>query len=106
MRLLRYLTEQALNGRDRELKEYGIGVDVLERGSDFDPRTDTIVRVQARRLRAKPDDYYRREGTSDRIVVTVPKARYAVECEMPQAVRLAIHGARSSGRLRTRFRTR
>ena len=38
---------------DNELKEYTLGVEVFDRGASFDPRIDTIVRVQARRLRAK-----------------------------------------------------
>ena len=85
-RLLQYLAAHTLDGSDRALKEYGVGVDVFDRGSDFDPRIDTIVRVQARRLRAKLDDYYRREGISDSIVITVPKGRYAIEYEAAPAV--------------------
>jgi serine/threonine-protein kinase len=49
------------------------------RGPDFDPRTDTIVRVQARRLRLKLDDYYRHEGAGDAVRLCVPKGRYLVE---------------------------
>jgi serine/threonine-protein kinase len=80
-RLLQYLTEKALQGVDSHVKEYGIGVDVFDRGSDFDPRTDTIVRAQVRRLRAKLVDYYGREGAGDPIVVRVPKGRYTIACE-------------------------
>ena len=41
------------------------GVDVFGRGPDFDPRADTIVRVQARRLRAKLHEFYAVEGHAD-----------------------------------------
>jgi hypothetical protein len=59
---LQFLVERTLQGRSDEIKEYALGVDVFDRGSDFDPRTDTIVRVQARRLRAKLDEYYEGSG--------------------------------------------
>ena len=48
-----------------ELKEYVIGVQVFGKEDSFDPRTDPIVRVQARRLRAKLVRYYREEGRAD-----------------------------------------
>ncbi len=80
-RLLQYIVESTIGGRERDLKEYAVGVDVFGRGPDFDPRTDTIVRVQARRLRARLDDYYRREGVGDPIIVDVPRGRYVAECQ-------------------------
>jgi hypothetical protein len=52
-RLLRHLVQATLEGTAERLKEYAVGVDVFDRPPSFDPRTDTIVRVQARRLRAK-----------------------------------------------------
>ncbi len=58
-RLLRFLVERTLEGRSHEVKEYAVGVDVFDRGADFDPRTDTIVRAEARRLRAKLAEYAR-----------------------------------------------
>ncbi len=64
-KLLHHIVEETLQGRASELKEYALGVDVFNRGSDFDPRADTIVRVQARRLRAKLDAYYRAEHDGD-----------------------------------------
>jgi hypothetical protein len=59
-RLSRFLTlavEVAQGGRTDTLKEYRIGVDVFDRGPNFDPRTDPIVRVQAAKLRSKLTDY-------------------------------------------------
>ena len=78
-RLLQYLVEHASGGA-QELKEYAVGVDVFDRGPDFDPRTDTIVRVQARRLRAKLDEYYRGAGATDPVLIELPKGQYLVEC--------------------------
>ena len=52
-RFLRYVVEETVAGRGEGLKEYSIGVEVFDREASFDPRTDPIVRVQARRLRAR-----------------------------------------------------
>ena len=66
-RLLRYLVEQSLRGRADQLKEYTLAVEVFQRGAAFDPLTDSIVRVQAGRLRAKLLQFYEGEGRSDPI---------------------------------------
>src|ERR1017187_2560975 len=57
-RLLRYTVEAALAGRGDSLKEYTLGVEALGRAQSFDPRQDTIVRVQARKLRERLAAYY------------------------------------------------
>jgi hypothetical protein len=56
--LLRYLVDKALRGEQGELKEYSIALAVFERAPSFDPRDDTIVRAQARRLRQVLATYY------------------------------------------------
>ena len=73
---LRHVVEKTLVGDGAPLKEYSIGVEVFDRGDSFDPRTDTIVRVQARRLRAKLAEYYAGEGRADSIVIELPKGGY------------------------------
>jgi len=75
--LLRYVVEQALEGRSDRLKEYTLGVEALGRGEAFDPRTDPIVRAEASRLRARLDRYYAGTGSNDRIVFGLPKGSYA-----------------------------
>ena len=50
-RFLRFVSDQSLQGNS--LKEYVLGIEVFDRGSSYDPRLDPIVRVEARRLRAK-----------------------------------------------------
>jgi TolB-like protein/Tfp pilus assembly protein PilF len=62
-RLLRYTVEAALAGRGDSLKEYTLGVEALGRAQSFDPRQDTIVRVQARKLRERLAAYYAAEGS-------------------------------------------
>jgi hypothetical protein len=52
VRLLRYLVEKTLCDQREQLKEYVLGTEVFGRPSSFDPRTDSIVRVEASRLRS------------------------------------------------------
>src|SRR5436305_2341136 len=76
-RFLKFIVLEAVAGRRHELKEYVIGVEVFGKEDTFDPRTDPIVRVQARRLRAKLVRYYREEGRADETVIELPKGGYA-----------------------------
>jgi len=76
-RFLAFISHEALAGRSDQLKEYVIGVQVFGKEATFDPRTDPIVRVQARRLRARLVRYYREQGQHDDIVVELPKGGYA-----------------------------
>ena len=77
--LLRLAVNRALAGETGGIKEYTLGVEALGRPESFDPRVDPIVRVQARRLRAKLEDYYSDEGRSDPICITLPKGGYVPE---------------------------
>ncbi len=74
---LRYVVEKSLEGATQELKEYSIGLEVFDRGEDFDPRVDTIVRVQARRLRKRLEQYYQTEGRSEPVRIEIPRGGYA-----------------------------
>src|SRR5947199_3774472 len=77
-KLLRYLGKQALEHPGVPVKEYQIATEVFARQADFDPQLDSMVRVQAGRLRTKLAEYYSKEGGSDRFVVELPKGSYAV----------------------------
>jgi predicted ATPase len=76
-RFLSYIVQQKLAGDPSPRNEYTLGVDVFDRGDSFDPAADTIVRVQARRLRSKIEKYYASEGQADPIVIDLPKGQYA-----------------------------
>jgi TolB-like protein/Flp pilus assembly protein TadD len=98
-RFLTFIVEEAIAGRRNELKEYVIGVQVFGKEESFDPRTDPIVRVQARRLRAKLVRYYREEGRSDEWIVELPKGGYAPSIkrrETPVLVRRTVTAALAS----------
>jgi serine/threonine-protein kinase len=74
---LEFIVREALAGRAASLKEYTIGTGVFGKDVTFDPRTDPIVRVQARRLRSKLERYYRADGHADPIVIELPRGGYA-----------------------------
>ncbi|HUJ23008.1 MAG TPA: hypothetical protein VLX58_15865 [Bryobacteraceae bacterium] len=75
-RFLKFVVEQTLRNRSVRLKEYFIGVTVFERGETFNPGTDPIVRVQARRLRSKLRLYYETEGLGDSVSIELPSGGY------------------------------
>jgi TolB-like protein len=75
VRFLRYVVEQTLAGNGDSLKEFTIGVSVHDR-PDFDPRLDSAVRVDARRLRAKLEEYYKGPGSQDPLRIDLPKGGY------------------------------
>jgi hypothetical protein len=77
-KLLRYLAEQSLDNPGAAIKEYQIATEVFHRSSDFDPQLDSVIRVQAGRLRTKLATYYSSEGEDDRIIVELPKGNYAL----------------------------
>jgi hypothetical protein len=75
-RFLICAVEEALRGNSGQLKELWLGGNVFDRDESFDPCVDPIVRVQARRLRQKLTEYYRTEGASDPVRITIPTGSY------------------------------
>jgi len=73
---LRFVVEQTLVGCQAGIKEYSIALEVCGRPPTFDAKTDPIVRVDATRLRARLDAYYRLEGRDDSIRIELPKGSY------------------------------
>jgi tetratricopeptide (TPR) repeat protein len=70
------VVEESLLGQPHRLKEYLIGLEVFDRREAFDPRVDSIVRVEARRLRYKIEEYYRTEGRDDTVRIVLRKGSY------------------------------
>jgi len=77
-KLLRYLGKQAVEHPGVPVKEYQIATEVFGRQADFDPQLDSMVRVQAGRLRGKLAEYYNTEGATDQLIIEVPKGSYAI----------------------------
>ncbi len=77
-KLLRYLAKHALDHPGTPIKEYQIATEVFGRSDDFDPQLDSMVRVQAGRLRGKLAEYYGANGADDTVIVDLPKGTYVV----------------------------
>jgi len=74
--LLRFTVAQTLQGNADTLKEYVIGTEVLKKPDSYDPRSDSLVRVLASRLRVKLKEYYSDGGSEDPLVIEFPKGKY------------------------------
>ena len=77
-KLLRYLATYSSKNPGAPPKEYQIATEVFGRHDNFDPHLDSLVRVQATRLRAKLAEYYASEGAGDPIVMELPKGTYGL----------------------------
>jgi hypothetical protein len=86
---LSFIVEMTLAGHSNKLKAYTIAVEALGRGTDFDPQTDPIVRVEAVRMRQALARYYSGTGRDDPLVIEVPRGSYipafrrSIPCERP-----------------------
>ena len=76
-RFLRFTVDAKLKGEEDQIKEYVLGREVFDRNGTYDPRTDPIVRVEARRLRTKLEEYYSAAGQADALRIEFPKGSYA-----------------------------
>ena len=107
-RMLRFVVERTLDGQGDQLKEYLLGVEVFDRPPEYDPRLDSIVRVEARRLRGKLAEYYEAEGAGDALRIRLTKGGYAPTFERRGSETLAAASSSSkaldgrAGRLATR----
>ena len=77
-KLLRYLAKHALDHPGVSIKEFQIATEVFGRSPDFDPQLDSMVRVQAGRLRSKLAEYYASDGSEDPIAVALPRGTYVL----------------------------
>jgi hypothetical protein len=75
-RLLQYLAEKTIRGEADRLKEYTIGLEAFGKPSTYDPRQDSIVRLQVGRLRQKLSSYYQTEAADDHLVISLPKGAF------------------------------
>ncbi len=85
---LTYIVEALLSGKAAELKERTVACEAFGRPVDYDPKTDPVVRVQARRLREKLEEYYASEAAGAAIRITLPKGGY-----VPEIVRVEVQAS-------------
>jgi hypothetical protein len=83
---LTYICERYFEGAGDELKEYTIGVEALRRLPGFDPKKDSIVRVEAHRLRKRLAEYYSTQGNDHRIQISIPNGQYVPQFILRPAV--------------------
>lgn len=83
-RMLRYVVEETLAGRANRLKGTVLAQEVFGRGAEFDPQTDPVVRIEARKLRRDLEVYYAAHGASAAVRFCIPKGAYAATFEVPQ----------------------
>jgi hypothetical protein len=75
--VLTYVCAKYFEGAAEQIKEYNIAVEALGRPAEFDQRRDSIVRVEAHRLRKRLRDFYEAEGASHRVRIEIPSGQYA-----------------------------
>jgi TolB-like protein len=95
-RLLRFVIDRHLEGRDTELKEPLIGIEVFGRQPDYDPKVDSIVRSEAARLRSRLIEYYAGEGREDPVVIELPKGGYTPRFRQSETAPARTDGARKT----------
>jgi TolB-like protein len=84
---LLFIVEAVVRGKGERLKGYTIGVEVLRRDINFDPQIDPIVRVEATRLRRAIERYYAGPGTTDDVVIDLPRGGYVPRIRWREAIR-------------------
>jgi hypothetical protein len=80
--MLKYICERHFSGQAHEIKEYNIAVEAFGRPPNFDQARDSIVRVEAHRLRKRLQEYYLQHGASHQIQIILPPGNY-----VPQFIR-------------------
>ena len=73
---LRHVVEEALAGRADRIKAYSIATEVFGRDPKFDPQLDSIVRIEAGRLRRSLERYYLTDGRASRVRIDIPRGGY------------------------------
>ena len=92
--LLSYLVNETLDGRAERLKAFAIAQIVYGRDKNFDPQTNSLVRVEALRLRRALERYALNEGATDQLVIIIPRGGYIPKFKLRDAVS-AVDGKRA-----------
>src|SRR6195256_3053809 len=74
--LLTYICKRYFAGEADQIKEYNIAVEALGRPPEFDQKRDSIVRVEAHRLRKRLREFYEAEGATHAVRIEIPSGQY------------------------------
>ena len=94
--LLNYVCTKFFEGAAYEIKEYNIAVEALGRSPEFDQKRDSIVRVEAHRLRKRLREYYDTEGADHQVQIEIPPGQYT-----PRFVCTVEHAPENAATLQT-----
>jgi adenylate cyclase len=75
-RFLSYVVEETLAGRANRIKAYSIATSVFGRDESLDPQLDSIVRIEAGRLRRSLERYYLTSGGHSALRIVIPRGSY------------------------------
>src|SRR5437868_2271524 len=75
-KFLKFVSDLTLNGESSRINEYLIGSEVFQRGPDYSPNEDSIVRRQAHTLRRKLQEHYETDGSESTVRIELPTGGY------------------------------
>jgi hypothetical protein len=90
--LLNYICSKYFEGATDQIKEYNVAIEALGRGPEFDQKRDSIVRVEAHRLRKRLREYYEADGASHAVKIIIPPGQYAPKFIRDEALLPAANG--------------
>jgi hypothetical protein len=100
-RFFEYVCSKYFEGRET-VSEYDIAVEALGRRTDFSPKQDAIVRVEAHRVRKRLNEFYEKEGAGREVRLAIPTGGYLpVFTEVGTEVRIS-----PASRITPRYRPR
>lgn len=99
-RFLRYVVDETLAGRGEALKEYVIAIEVFDRDVSYDPQTNSLVRVEASRLRSKLEKYNALAGPDEPVRISLPAGSYVPAFNTVKPEKPPADGAQPSVRSR------
>lgn len=74
--LLRFVVEQALEGKEDSLKERTLGIEVFHRAADYDTSLDPVVRMTAVEVRKRIAEYYQQPEHQNELKIELHPGSY------------------------------
>jgi hypothetical protein len=81
---LRYVTEETLAGREDDIKERTLGIEIFGRDPDYDTASDPIVRVTAAEIRKRVAQYYQDPAHVNEMRIALPSGSYIPKFHWPK----------------------